>query len=308
MTKTIKKTTPTEIEVVGEQKQSTAIVAQKKEIVKTDADIDSFINKRQAFITKVNSICVEGKDYHVIQGKKSLAKGGAEKIASIFHWTAKFEKDSEALEMLGHIAGLVAFKCTLVNGEFVGEGRGAALLTKNGNDPNKTLKMAQKSAFIDATLRASGLSDFFTQDLENMDSQDIQPAYNAPVRSAQTPPTTHKTSKPASPAQINLIKKLIDQKKVTTDMLLAAKLVIDEPMPMDEAKRVIDWLIAYIPTFGEVSDEAKIYIEALSKCQTVAEYNQVKGEIQIARQNNKLSENAWKRIMNAAVETANKLS
>lgn len=179
---------------------STAIVEQKKSLVKTDVDIDSYIAKRQAFITKVNSICVEGKDYHVIQGKKSLAKGGAEKIASIFHWTAMFTKDSESLEMLGAKEGLVAFKCSLSNGEFVGEGRGAALLTRNNGDPNKTLKMAQKSAFIDAVLRASGLSDFFTQDLEDMPKEEIK----------QT----------TSPKQKQFIADLCKAKGVTKDQLL----------------------------------------------------------------------------------------
>lgn len=136
----------------------------KKEII--GADIDGFIARRQEFIEKVNTICVEKKDYHIIQGKKSLAKGGAEKIASIFNWQAKFVKDEEALQMLGDTKGLVAFKCTLTNNEkFVGEGRGAATLEKNNGDPNKTLKMAQKSAYIDGVIRASGLSDFFTQDL-----------------------------------------------------------------------------------------------------------------------------------------------
>jgi len=135
---------------------------------KTISEVDSFLKLRKQFITKVNAICVEGKDYHIIKDRKSLAKGGAEKIASIFKWTAKFEKDTDSLEMLGNLKGLVAFKCTLENGQFVGEGRGSASLFKNANDPNKTLKMAQKSAFIDAVLRASGLSDFFTQDLEDM--------------------------------------------------------------------------------------------------------------------------------------------
>lgn len=130
-------------------------------------DIDGFLSKRQEFIEKVNNICVEGRDYHVVKGKKSLAKGGAEKIASIFTWTAQFEKDTDTLSMLGDQKGLVAYKCTLVNGQFVGEGRGAATLSKNEGDPNKTIKMAQKSAFIDAVLRASGLSDFFTQDLDH---------------------------------------------------------------------------------------------------------------------------------------------
>ena len=141
---------------------------EKKEIEKrpTVTNIDGFISKRQEFIEKVNAIMVEGKDYHVIQNKKSLGKGGAEKIASIFGWAATFLRDMEAIEMLGIDSGLVAFKCTLEKGKkFVGEGRGSALLSKNASDPNKTLKMAQKSAYIDAVIRASGMSDFFTQDL-----------------------------------------------------------------------------------------------------------------------------------------------
>lgn len=137
-------------------------------------NIDGFLAKRQEFIQKVGTIMVDGKDYHVIQGKKSMAKGGAEKIASIFNWSAKFEKDIDVMDALNDLPGLIAFKCTLIKGKtVVGEGRGASTLTKNSNDPNKTIKMAQKSAFIDAVLRTSGLSDFFTQDLEDMNITDL---------------------------------------------------------------------------------------------------------------------------------------
>lgn len=139
-----------------------------KEITKEvgkDFDIDGYLAKRSEFITKVNKTMVEGKDYHVIQGKKSLAKGGAEKIASIFGWQASFRKDSDVTEAF-KLDGLIAYTCELQkSGQFVGEGRGSSLLQKNNGDPNKTVKMAQKSAFIDAVLRSSGLSDFFTQDL-----------------------------------------------------------------------------------------------------------------------------------------------
>jgi hypothetical protein len=180
---------------------------QEKQIIKTDAEIDAYIGLRQQFIQKVNAICVEGKDYHIIKGKKSLAKGGAEKIASIFKWTAKFTKDTESLEMLGVKPGLVAYKCELMNGQFVGEGRGAATLTGNSNDPNKTLKMAQKSAFIDAVLRASGLSDFFTQDLEDMPQEQID----------ETPQSV-KTVKPTE-KQLKFIQDLAKQKGYTnTDL------------------------------------------------------------------------------------------
>lgn len=224
---------------------ATKIVAQEKELVKSDAEIDAYIQLRQDFIKKVNAICVEGKDYHVIQGKKSLAKGGAEKIASIFKWTAKFDKDTESLEMLGDIKGLVAFKCTLMNGHFVGEGRGAAMLAKNAGDPNKTLKMAQKSAFIDAVLRASGLSDFFTQDLEDMPKEQIlqpqythggeiveKPVYKAPVR----------TEKPASAAQINLIKKTLWIKGYTESDLIDQGFEPLAKTTMSGARECIDWL------------------------------------------------------------------
>jgi len=136
-------------------------------------DIDGFLAMRKEFITKVNKIMVLGKDYHVIQGKKSLAKGGAEKIASIFGWTAEFHKDQE-VALSFQIQDFIAFVCTLSKqGSKVGEGRGGALLGKNQGDPNKTIKMAQKSAFIDAVLRSSGLSDFFTQDLEDMPQERI---------------------------------------------------------------------------------------------------------------------------------------
>lgn len=162
-----------------------AIITQPtQELQANEYDIDGFLEKRKEFITKVNAIMVKGSDYHEIQGKKSLAKGGAEKIASIFGWQAGFDKDEDVL-MAFKTDGLIAFRCKLTKSEkFVGEGRGAASLQRNGSDPNKTIKMAQKSAFIDAVLRASGLSDFFTQDLEDMPKEQISPTYNP---KAQTP-------------------------------------------------------------------------------------------------------------------------
>ena len=235
MTKQIEKATSGEV--------ATEIVAQEKQLVKSDADIDGFIELRQKFIAKVNAICVEGKDYHVIQGKKSLAKGGAEKIASIFKWTAKFDKDTESLEMLGEVKGLVAYKCTLMNGQFVGEGRGAAMLARNNGDPNKTLKMAQKSAFIDAVLRASGLSDFFTQDLEDMPKEQIsQTQYTHGGEIVEKHIYKATTVKPASAAQVNLIKKTLNLKGYTEADLIDQGFEPLSKATMSGAREVIDWL------------------------------------------------------------------
>lgn len=203
-------------------------------VVKTTTDVDGFIAKRQEFIQKVSAICVEGKDYHIIQNKKSLAKGGAEKIASIFQWNATFEKDVEALEMLGSLPGVVVFKCIIRKGtKYVGEGRGAADLSKNNADPNKTLKMAQKSAFIDAVLRASGLSDFFTQDLEDMNPQHIgSPQVNSTV-----------SAEPATEKQIDFIQKLKEDKGYTSNELVAIlKIDLSATFDKNTASRVIDWL------------------------------------------------------------------
>ncbi len=235
MARTKKDVTPTE------ETSLTTTVPQSKEVIKTDAEIDSYIAVRQAFIQKVNAICVEGKDYHIIQGKKSLAKGGAEKIASIFKWTAKFEKDTEALEMLGIQSGLVAFKCTLMNGQFVGEGRGAASLQKNGGDPNKTLKMAEKSAFIDSVLRSSGLSDFFTQDIEDMSASEL------------STPISHSGAssvKMATDKQMALIKDLVQRKRIKMIDLVPIFNWYKPGMKdlsISQAKELIDWLFTYVP-------------------------------------------------------------
>ena len=194
------------------------IEVQNKEIIpQKEFDIDAFIAKRSEFIEKVNRIMVDGKDYHVIQGRKSMAKGGAEKIASIFSWTAGFKKDADSMEAFTDLKGVICFVCDLYkDGENVGQGRGAALLGKNANDPNKTIKMAQKSAFVDAVIRASGLSDFYTQDLEDMTNDSIQGQNSSQQRPAQAAGTI----KP-SQSQYSLIAKLMDEKGYSKEDLIA---------------------------------------------------------------------------------------
>ena len=61
-----------------------------------------------------------------IQDRKSMAKGGAEKIASIFGWTASFDKDQDATKAFKDIPGIIYFVCNLSKaGIPVGQGRGA---------------------------------------------------------------------------------------------------------------------------------------------------------------------------------------
>ena len=139
--------------------------------------VNDLLSKRSYFISQVLPKLKENQDYYTIKDKKSLAKGGAEKLASIYNFTAEFEKDKESLDMLGNAKGLVAFVCTLTRfGVIVGQGRGSDTLERNQNDPNKTIKMTQKRAYVDAVIRSTGLSDIFTQDLEDMNKKEINTA------------------------------------------------------------------------------------------------------------------------------------
>jgi hypothetical protein len=91
------------------------------------------------------------------------------------------------------LKGVICFVCNLQkNGEAVGQGRGAAMLAKNANDPNKTIKMAQKSAFVDAVIRSSGLSDFYTQDLEDMHPSEVSTEHHTENASPRAPQSVTK--------------------------------------------------------------------------------------------------------------------
>lgn len=214
MTKIIKK------ELSGES--SKEIIPQD---TKSSNQIDTWIEMRKDFTKKVVSIMVEGKDFHKIKfgGKEVqvLAKGGAEKVASALGWKAEFIKDSETYEMLGSPAGTLCYICNLKNGEFVGQGRGARNIRQDQGDVNKTIKMAQKSAFIDAVLRGSGLSDLFTQDLEQQEESSTEPPYNyqskLSAKPVQQPPQD--TRKPTE-KQSKLIKDLAIQKKLTQTQIM----------------------------------------------------------------------------------------
>ena len=69
------------------------------------------------------------------------------------------------------ITGTFALVCELINrqGQVVGQGRGVAELRETSmTSANMAVKMAEKRAYVDAVLRAAGLSQYFTQDLEDM--------------------------------------------------------------------------------------------------------------------------------------------
>lgn len=153
----------------------------------------------EAIAAMVQRTLVEGTDFGIIPGTKkpSMYKSGAERLCVGFGLVDRYEiidteidhtfrnewekrgKKGEVYAS-GVALGLYRYtvKCFLYRREdnaLVAEGVGAAssLETKYCDRPrdveNTILKMAKKRAKVDATLTGLGLSDRFTQDVEDMD-------------------------------------------------------------------------------------------------------------------------------------------
>lgn len=131
--------------------------------------------RRKVFRAYISRNLKAGVDYGTIpvpnrESKPTLFKPGAEKICLLMHLRPEFEPDTETLAMAGNPAGLFAFVCKLYdrNGVLAGEGRGAADLgEKRGWTVNNAVKIAEKRSQTDAVLRTTGLSEVFTQDMED---------------------------------------------------------------------------------------------------------------------------------------------
>ena len=178
--------------------------AQLKKQMTRDQDLRAVLNEY------IKNNMKEGVDHGSItvkghKSKPSLFKPGSEKFCSLLKIRPTFRKDIETIEMLGNTPGIVAYICDLVNsrGQVVGEGRGSSKIDVNGSDfdINKGIKIAEKRAQIDAVLRTGGLSDFFTQDLEDA-PKDFgngggfsKPSAPSPVSQLNAPKATEKQLK-----------------------------------------------------------------------------------------------------------------
>lgn len=133
-----------------------------------------------------NQILKRDVDFGVIPKTKkpSLFKSGAEKIAMGYGLLQQYEIESK-IEQTGKEAMFYyLIKCNLVkvvNGvSYVltsGYGSANTMEKRNGfngayDAANSTLKMAMKRALVAAAIAISGVSDAFTQDMENEDFMD----------------------------------------------------------------------------------------------------------------------------------------
>lgn len=150
-----------------------------KQVTEKQKVIDEFIKEN----------FIEGCDFDVAYAgaaKKTLLKPGAEKICLLFNLEAKYYKDEETLSMLPDELqkGTICYVCELIDrksGARIGEGRGACTLDEKSTydkykkvsvaKVNTSIKIAQKRAKVDAVLNTAGLSDRFTQDAGDTDSE-----------------------------------------------------------------------------------------------------------------------------------------
>lgn len=153
--------------------------------------LDRRKQNRAALMDWIRSALIEGTDYgkiHVVSrskcqagkdcknpnhfSKPSLFKPGAEKICGMLGVTVRYPTlpDYEKAALAGANLSQIIIRCEIVDasGRVVADGVGARIIAQDNGDINKALKMAEKSAHIDATLRMAGLSEVFTQDIEDM--------------------------------------------------------------------------------------------------------------------------------------------
>lgn len=186
------------------------------------AGLDRRRANRSALLDWIRAALVEGVDYGVIPTKRgpskpSLWKPGAEKICGMLGVVAAFPTlhDYEQAALHGVKLEHVVIRCELrdASGRVVADGVGARSLRQDGGDLNKALKMAEKSAHIDATLRMAGLSEVFTQDIEDMVADGrIEAAEPAPqpARSVQPPaPADDLGQRPATKSDLKHLMKAI---------------------------------------------------------------------------------------------------
>jgi hypothetical protein len=129
------------------------------------------VNNRLTFLSIVKSALTENVDYCTlpVRGRSSkplptLLKGGGEVVCQLLGLTPHIVIDHSDDES-------VTARCELLDETqqicSVGFGARAFSMDSGNGSVNKSIKMAVKSAYLDAVIRAGALSSLFTLDLED---------------------------------------------------------------------------------------------------------------------------------------------
>ncbi len=178
------------------------------------------ISYHQEMVSIIQNTLTFGTDYGIIPGtgtKPSLWKPGAERLAIAFGCHPEYELVEKEIdhdrvntystkykgEQTSYGLYRFVYKAKIVrnsDGQVLGECHGvcstleAKYIARPRDSENTACKMAQKRAFVGAILHAFGLSDRFTQDVEDLPSEDDTNSYQ---RRQQAP----LQSKPVAPQQ-----------------------------------------------------------------------------------------------------------
>lgn len=129
--------------------------------------------------------------------KPSLYKAGADFVCDLLVVRDEYAADMDGWAQLGSPKGVFVYACRLysrANGDLVGEGRGVRAVGQKGGDENNAIKMAKKSAKVDAVLNAFGLSDLFTQDREEGD-HGVKEVHDNPPQNDEAPQPRTRTER-----------------------------------------------------------------------------------------------------------------
>lgn len=225
------------------------------------AGLDRRKENRKTLMDWIRSSLVEGRDFGSImikgrRSKASLFKPGAEKITAMLGLVCRFpnlEQYENAILEGVHLDQII-IRCNLVNqiGEVIGEGVGARSIESQDNgDINKALKMSCKSAMIDATLRCAGISEVFTQDIEDMQIDAVnsheRPEQRAEYENGQGAnapfqgPRAQADEEPATERQVAAVRGLIDNPKVYADEKRQIHELLEDGLNRSRAKELLDW-------------------------------------------------------------------
>lgn len=140
-------------------------------------DIVGASNRLNAMMQFVKQNLRKGRDYMSIGGgKPTLLKSGAEKMNILMGYSATYDKTKEVMNPTDQTY-YVEIKCVLRHAKsncIVAEGIASCNNKEKArmNIPfydslNTVLKVAEKRAYVAATLNANALSQFYTQDLDD---------------------------------------------------------------------------------------------------------------------------------------------
>lgn len=193
----------------------------------TQADFDALSAQRKMLLEFVAKQLRKDVDYGVVPGtpKSSLFKPGGEKLTRLFGLGSRFTLTDKVLDKQANFA-LFTYKVEIIHlksGQVIAECEGTCNsqekkykertawvynektkkkepvkeLTPVFDILNTLMKMAQKRAFVGGVILAVGASDFFTQDIDDIqDAQSIGVAAEARDVTSSIPTVTKVSSEP----------------------------------------------------------------------------------------------------------------